>query len=185
MELFPAMQWGWLNGWLLLSLLFLVFGVLLSGFSRDIVTKLYDISGWRRYQKVVALLGKLAASGCFVLIIGTPLKVGQGVLVIGIALCLVGVVVMSAALLSYNSTPPGQMVTRGLYRVSRNPQWLGMAAMLLGTCVAIGSWTAVMLWLASAVGYHFRILGEEIACVAQYGAEYGDYQKRVPRYVFF
>jgi hypothetical protein len=71
MALFPAMQWGWLNGWLLLSLLFLVFGVLLSCFSRDIVTKLYDISWWRRYQTVVALLGKLAVSGCFVLIIGT------------------------------------------------------------------------------------------------------------------
>ena len=106
-------------------------------------------------------------------------------LVIGIALCIAGVVVMSAALLIYNGTPPGQMVTRELYRVSRNPLWLGMAAMLLGTCVAIGSWTAVMLWLTSAVAYHFRILGEEIAFVARYGAEYGDYQKRVPRYVFF
>ena len=57
--------------------------------------------------------------------------------------------------------------------------------MLLGACVAIGSWTAVMLWLVSAVGYHFRILGEETACAAQYGAEYGNYRNRVPRYVFF
>ena len=76
MELFPAMRWGWLNGWLLLSLLFLVFGVLLAGFSRDVVAKLYDTSGWRRYQLVVALFGKLVALGCFVLIIGTPLKIG-------------------------------------------------------------------------------------------------------------
>lgn len=185
MELFPDMQWGWLNGWLLLSVFFLVFGVLLASFSRDIVTKLYDISGWHRYQLVVSLLGKLPALVAFVLIIGTPLKIGQGVLLVGVALCVAGSAVMSAALLSYNRTPPGQMVTRGLYRVSRNPQWLGMAAMLLGTCVAIGSWSAVMLWLASAVGYHFRILGEETACLTQYGTEYGDYQKRVPRYVFF
>ena len=96
-----------------------------------------------------------------------------------------GLVFMSAALLSYNRTPPGEMVTRGLYRVSRNPQWLGMAAMLLGICVAIGSWTAVVLWLASVVGYHFRILGEETACLAQYEAEYVSYLKRVPRYLLF
>ena len=179
------MRWGWLNGWLLLGGFLLVFGVLLLGFSRDVVAKLYDRSGWRRYQRVVSALSKLAAVACFVLIIGTPLRLGQSVLVIGIAWCVVGSGVMSAALLSYNRTPPGQMVTRGLYRVSRNPQWLGMAAMLLGTCVAIGSWTAVMLWLASAVGYHFRLLGEETACLAQYGTEYGDYMERVPRYLFF
>jgi protein-S-isoprenylcysteine O-methyltransferase Ste14 len=38
--------------------------------------------------------------------------------------------------------------------------------------------------LASAVGYHFRLLGEETACLAQYGTEYGDFMKRVPRYLF-
>ena len=129
------MRWGWLNGWLLLSALFLVFGLLLTGFSRDIVAKLYDVSGWSRHQRVVAALGKLPALACFVLFIGTPLKIGQGLLVVGVALCVVGIVVMSAALQTYNRTPSGEMVTRGLYRVSRNPQWLGMAAMLLGTCV--------------------------------------------------
>ena len=185
MELFPAMRWGWLNGWILASVLVLVFGVLLSGFSREIVTKLYDRSGWRPYQRVGSTLSKFGALACFVLFIGSPLKIGQGAFVIGSAVSVAGSFLMSAALLSYNRTPSGEMVTRGLYRVSRNPQWLGMAAMLLGACVAIGSWTAVMLWLASAVGYHFRILGEETACAAQYGAAYGDYQQRVPRYVFF
>ena len=180
------MRWGWLNGWILPSVLFLlVFGGLLLGFSREVVAKLYDRSGWRRHQRVVSALSKLAALACFVLFIGTPLKIGQGVFDIGSALSVVGSILMSAALLSYNRTPTGQMVTRGLYRVSRNPQWLGMAAMLLGACVAIGSWIAVMLWLVSAFGYHFRILGEETACAAQYGAEYGDYRNRVPRYVFF
>ena len=185
MELFPAMRWGWLNGWILPSVFVLVFGGLLSGFSRKIVAKLYDRSGWRRHQRVVAALSKLSALACFILLAGTPLRIGRAVFVTGIVLSVAGSIFMSAALLSYNRTPPGRMVTRGPYRVSRNPQWLGMAAMLLGACVAIGSWTAVMLWLVSAVGYHFRILGEEIACVARYGAEYGDYQKRVPRYVFF
>ena len=149
------------------------------------MAKLYDISGWRRHQLVVSLFGKLAALACFVLIIRTPLKIGQSVFFIGIVLCVFGSIVMSAALLTYNSTSPSQMVTRGLYRASRNPQWLGMAAMLLGTCVAIGSWTVVALWLASAVGYHFRILGEETACRVQYGAAYEDYVKRVPRYLLF
>ena len=142
-----------------------------------------SMSGWRLHQRVVSVLGKLAALACFVLISGTPLRIGQTVFVIGLALCGVGLAVMCAALLHFNNTPPGHLATRGLYRVSRNPQWLGMAAMLLGTCVAVGSWTAVMLWLASVVGYRFRIRGEETACLMQYGAAYGDYLKRVPRYL--
>lgn len=175
------MRWGWLNGWPPLGALFLVFGLLLASFPTDVVAKLYDMSGWRLHQRVGSILGKFAALACVVLIIGTPLKIGQAVFVMGLALCGVGLAVMCAALVQYKSTPPGLMVTRGLYRVSRNPQWLGMAAMLLGTCVAIGSWSAVVLWLGSAVGYHFRIRGEETACLTQYGAAYEDYVKRVPR----
>ena len=76
MELFPAMRWGWLNGWVLPSVLLLVFGALLSGFSREIVTKLYDRSGWRPYQRVGSTLSKLGALACFVLFIGSPLKTG-------------------------------------------------------------------------------------------------------------
>ena len=107
------------------------------GFSRDIVAKLYDVSGWRRHQLVVFGIGKLAALSCLVLIIRTPLKIGQDVFFISIVLCVVG------------------------------------------------SWTAVTLWLASAVGYHFHILGEETACLTQYGTAYEGYLKRVPRYLLF
>ena len=185
MEMFPSMRWGWLNGWILSSAFLLVFGGLCLSFSREVMAKLFDRSGWRRHQRVVSALSKLAVLACWVLLIGTPLKIGQGVFVIGSALSVAGSILMASALLSYNRTPTGQMVTRGTYRVSRNPQWLGMAAMLIGACVGIGSWTAVMLWLVSAVGYHFRILGEETACAAHYGAEYEDYRNRVPRYVFF
>ena len=111
MELFPAMRWGWLNGWILPSVILLVFGGLLLGFSKEVVAKLYDRSGWRRHQRVVSALSKLGALACFVLFIGTPLKIGQGVCVIGSALSVVGSILMFAALLSYNRTPTGQMVT--------------------------------------------------------------------------
>ena len=179
------MRWGWLNGWILPSVFLLVFGGLLVRCSREVVAKLYDRTGWRRHQRVVSALSKLTALACFVLFIGTPLKIGQGVFIVGSALWVVGSILALVALVSYNRTPAGQMVNQGLYRVSRNPQWLGMAAMLLGVCIAIGSWTAVVLWLVSAIGYHFRILGEETACAAQYGADYRDYRNRVPRYVVF
>ena len=90
---------------------------------------------------------------------------------------------MIIALFDYRRTPAGRPVTRGLYRFTRNPQWLSLAAMLLGCCLAIGSCAAILLLLMAACFYHFRILGEERACLASYGSEYEDYLRRVPRYL--
>jgi protein-S-isoprenylcysteine O-methyltransferase Ste14 len=89
------------------------------------------------------------------------------------------------ALFNFRNTPAGQPVTSGLYRISRNPQWVTLFAMLLGACIAIGSWTAVILLLIAAVFYHFRIRGEERACLAHYGEPYQELLDRVPRYFLF
>jgi protein-S-isoprenylcysteine O-methyltransferase Ste14 len=54
--------------------------------------------------------------------------------------------------------------------------------MFLGACISIGSWLAIFLLLIAVVFYHFRILGEERACLNRYGEMYQDYMRRVPRY---
>jgi len=45
MELLPAMELGWLNGWLMLALLGLTDGVLFLLFPREVVARLFDRSG--------------------------------------------------------------------------------------------------------------------------------------------
>ena len=56
---------------------------------------------------------------------------------------------------------------------------------MLGTGIAIGSWTALLLRHVAVVFYHFRILGEERACLQRYGEPYEQFLKRVPRYLLF
>lgn len=185
MELMPTLQLGWLNGWLMLGSFYLVFGVLMLAFPRDVVARLYDISGWSREQRILSLIGKPFTLACLALIILTPLKIGHGVFVVGVILFALGFVGMIVALFNYKYTPAGQPVTGGLYRVSRNPQWLALVAMFLGTCIAIGSWTAVGLLSISVVFYHFRIRGEERACLSRYGEPYQELLDRVPRYFLF
>lgn len=52
-ELFPALTTGWLNGWILLALLYLMFGALLPTFPKDLLAALYeyDRSGLSERQK--------------------------------------------------------------------------------------------------------------------------------------
>jgi protein-S-isoprenylcysteine O-methyltransferase Ste14 len=55
--------------------------------------------------------------------------------------------------------------------------------MFIGTGVMVGSGLAILCMLVAIIFYHFRILGEERACLAAYGEPYQAYLERVPRYL--
>lgn len=185
MELVPTLGLGWLNGWILLCLFYLVYGILLKVFPKDVVARLYDKSGRTRAQKALIIVGALLAVACSVLVIFTPLIVGAGVFSLGIVLFALGLAGFVFALFNFKDTPLDQWVTRGLYRVSRNPQEFAFTIAFSGMCVAVGSWLALFMLVASRLFLHFRILAEERACLERYGDSYRSYMKRVPRYFLF
>ncbi len=185
MELFPELGLGWLNGWILLVLYGLTLGTVMRMFSRDVVTRLYDKSGWSQTQKRLAAIGKLFALALFILIIFTPLKVGETVLALGSILFALGLIGVVIALFNFRDTPLDRPVTKGLYRISRNPQWMMLVVLFLGVCIAIGSWVALLMLATGMLLYHFRILAEERSCLAQYGESYQRYAERRPRYFLF
>ena len=182
MEWLPELQVGWLNGWMMLVIFYLVFILLMFLFPRDVVAKLFDRSGWSRQQRLLSALGIPFVLGFWLVAIFTSLKIGHPVFIIGLVIYVVGFGGMITALLNYKNTPVDQPVTEGLYRVSRNPQWVSLVAMFVGTGIAIGSWLALLLFAIGVGFYHFRILGEEKSCLARYGEPYREYLKRIPRY---
>jgi hypothetical protein len=52
MELSPTLGIGWLNGWVPLAFEFLIQGLLLLVFPGDVVSRLFDRSGWSVKQRV-------------------------------------------------------------------------------------------------------------------------------------
>jgi hypothetical protein len=90
MKLFPALRIGWLNGLLPMGILYLIFGILLLVFPKEVVGRLYERSNWSREQRVIMLIGKSMALVWFPLIILTPLKIGTPVFVLGMALFALG-----------------------------------------------------------------------------------------------
>ncbi len=182
MELSPQLQVGWLNGWLLLAVFFLVYGIILLIFPKDVVQRLSDRSGWTRKQRFFSTLGFPFALAGIILTIFSPLKLGQPFSVLGLVLYSLGLIRFVVSLFNFKNAPLDRPVTDGLYRVSRNPQWLSFVLVLLGIGFAVGSWIVVILFSVRIVVNHFRILGEEEACLQQYGDDYREYIKRVPRY---
>jgi len=181
-ELLPKLEIGWLNGWLLLAILYGIFGILLIVFPREVVNRLYERSGWTRQdyiRRVIGLPVALATIGLFVFL---PLKVETAVFWVGLIIYASAFVIFNAALINYGNTPLDKPVTRGVYQFSRNPQVVGLMLAFMGTAVAVGSWLLVILVALMSIGAHTRILAEERACLMQYGEAYQTYMDTVARY---
>jgi protein-S-isoprenylcysteine O-methyltransferase Ste14 len=185
MALFPPLKIGWLNGWIPLVAFYASYLILLKIFPSETVARLYDNAGWTDDQANYARIGLPFALGAMILILFTPLAIGKPVFWVGLALALIGQVGFFSALHSFNITPVNKPVTGGLYKVSRNPQWMSFAVILLGFSLMVGSWTVLALMSVRLAMNHFRILGEERALEAQYGADYLLFKKAVPRYLLY
>jgi protein-S-isoprenylcysteine O-methyltransferase Ste14 len=184
MELIPTIEIGWLNGWILLCLLYLIFGILLLSFPKSVRARLYDYnkSGWSKTQRVFYVIGKLLALVSLILMILAPLKFRAKFFIPGIILFAFGLAGFIIALFNFKNTPPDQPITRGLYRISRHPQVLMLFIVSIGICIAIGSWLVLFIVIISSLFLHSRDIAEEKACLKQYGDSYRAYMKSVPRY---
>ena len=75
------------------------------------------------------------------------------------------------------------LVTSGIYRISRNPAFVGFDLMYIGILLAFPN-----AWHAAAVAiilvlFHKQILGEEQFLEGAFGEEYIDYKNNVRRYL--
>ena len=76
------------------------------------------------------------------------------------------------------------LVTGGIYRLTRNPMYLGLATLLLAWAIYLGNLAAlagVPVFILYMNG--FQVAAEERALEARFGAEYAAYRARVRRWL--
>ena len=81
------------------------------------------------------------------------------------------------------STPPERLVTTGIYAWTRNPMYLGHVIYMIGVALVFRSWIGAAIAAARAVWFHYRVLGDERNLAARFGEPYGQYLRRVKRWV--
>jgi len=185
-EFFPTLEIGWFNGWILLLILYLTYGVLLLVFPRPVVKRLYEYnrSSWSKRHRAFYVTEKLLLVGYIILVILSPLKNDSFVFILGIVLFSIGLTGFIIALFNFKNTPLDQPASRGLYRISRHPQILMLFIAGSGIGIAIGSLSVLFIQILALFLGRSRILMEEQACLEQYDDLYRDYMKNVPRYLF-
>lgn len=108
-------------------------------------------------------------------------------LLVGSYFCLAGVGAFRRARTTVDPRQPEattSLVTEGVYRITRNPMYIGFACFL----AAWGAWLAspwLLLVLPLFLGYlHlFQILPEEAVLEEAFGQAYLDYKAQVPRWM--
>ena len=80
--------------------------------------------------------------------------------------------------------PTTNLVAVGPYRYVRNPMISAVAGVLLGEALLAGSWVlGVWFVVFLAINQTYFVLSEEPGLEARFGATYGAYKSRVPRWL--
>jgi len=80
--------------------------------------------------------------------------------------------------------PPEHLVVGGPFRWIRNPGYVAVVALVAGQALLLGSRAVLAYAAALALVFHlFVVFYEEPTLRRQFGAEYEDYCRRVPRWI--
>jgi protein-S-isoprenylcysteine O-methyltransferase Ste14 len=74
------------------------------------------------------------------------------------------------------------VVDRGLYAITRHPQYLGYMLLVAGFALLLQHWLSTILALMSIVFFYRQAMHEERYCLAKFGVWYEQYIMRVPRF---
>jgi protein-S-isoprenylcysteine O-methyltransferase Ste14 len=118
---------------------------------------------------------------------------GRGIISMILALAGLGIAVWALVQFSrekttYKPEVPSKataLVTDGVYRITRNPMYVGMALVLLGIAIGLGTILGLLLvpvfiGLLTAV----QIVPEERALSRLFGDDYEAFKRRTPRWLF-
>ena len=86
---------------------------------------------------------------------------------------------------SYCTADRDKLITKGIYRYSRNPMYVVFTIGFLGIAISCASLWLLLVLLPYVWAMHGTILGEEQYCEKTFGDDYREYKKRVPRYIIF
>lgn len=111
-----------------------------------------------------------------------------GLILLGIGTCLF-IIAMYTMKDSWRAGIPEndktEMVTKGIYKFSRNPAFLGFDLTYIGACLSFGNIVVSVIAFLTIIMMHLQILEEEKYLAVVFGNNYAEYRHKVGRYFMF
>jgi len=112
-----------------------------------------------------------------------PLKLGTIWFYAGLAIFLIGLVVLTTATVNFATTPMDVPITRGIYHYSRHPLYLASLLIYFSVGIASASWVFLLVFVVQSVSIRISAVGEERYCLEKYGEAYSEYIDKTPRWL--
>jgi len=131
-------------------------------------------------------LGYIAYFVFFALVVFSvflPLKLDTVWFYIGLFIYLPGVIFDFMAGVGWATNPLDKPITRGVYRISRNPMDFGNFLAIIGIGIACASWIFLLLGIVIITLMNMQVVNEERFCLKKFGNAYREYMERTPRWI--
>jgi len=182
MALLPAFQIGIWNGWILVIPMLVTFFCDMRVTAARESGQSGDFQLTRTEKRIInAVFFPLTL--CLVYAVFLPLQLGTAWLYSGLLVFSFGVFFTVVAVLNFAASPRDNVITKGLYGISRNPMYVGLLMMHIGLGIACASWLYLLLTVVLLILLNANLAGEERYCLHRYGDNYRDYMKRTPRWI--
>lgn len=184
MELQLIFKIGFLNAWILMSVF--IWQMLIIMFARDSVRQRSHVPQEAKrstLEKYIGIIGNVVWFIALVYSIFLPLKTGTIWFYMGLIFFIIGLLYLVIATINFIKTPTNQVISTGIYTISRHPMYLATILICLGSGFASGSLVFIFLTLIMAICFHKEALLEEKYCLLHYGNEYQQYVNSTPRWI--
>jgi protein-S-isoprenylcysteine O-methyltransferase Ste14 len=113
--------------------------------------------------------------------------------ILGEAIAVSGLVIFILAFFSFGDSwrigidkkTAGQLVTGGIFSVSRNPIYVAFDLIFIGVFLMNGTWFFLIFTLLAILAVHSQTLREEKFLAQRYGEAYEQYRQQTPRYLIW
>ena len=182
MSLIPEFELGLWNAWILvIPILIISFSDMRATASRE-SGKAGDFKLTRKENRLTyAVLLPMIVSWFYAIFL--PLQLGTVWLYSGLIICLFGMIFTSVTILNFATSPKDKVITKGLYRFTRNPTYIGIILMQIGLGIACSSWLYLLLTVALVILLNANLSAEERYCLYRYGDDYQKYKNKTPKWI--
>ena len=184
MSFLPEFELGLWNAWILIVFMFLMYYAPAYLINKEAMERMEASVPSSKTERILARSTHVIIMPFTVVYsIFLPLKLGTAWFYVGLPICFLALIWNLITAINITTTPLDELVTKGVYRISRNPMMFGIFLMYIGIGITCASWIFLLCAVAWIIMWHIALRAEERFLLEKYGDAYREYLNRTPRWI--
>jgi len=168
--------------WLLVPILVIRFG-LMGMLDKTAIKRAAFFPPLIGKEKPAYMLYQIANAFLFLYLFFLKIRMDGALFGLGLTIFGAGIIICTLSVFNFARPEKNGINQSGIYRVSRNPMYIGYFVYFLGCVLLTRSIVLMAALIVFQISAHWIILSEERWCIQKFGEVYIRYMKKVRRYL--